>query len=213
MAFDLTGFLKFTRCAWFGTKGTNRRLTPKRVGRLLLVYSLYPLLELVTWLGLLIDDVLFAGYRRQEVEQPVFILGNPRSGTTFLHRLMARDERTFSYMATWEILFAPSITARKLCRAAMAVDLRLGGLLGKVLSAAEKGVQEGNVMHKIDLQGAEEDENVMLHTWSVIALWTWTAMLEGARSFTFYEEMTPPPKRKRTMTFYRRCVLLYPHLL
>jgi omega-hydroxy-beta-dihydromenaquinone-9 sulfotransferase len=42
----------------------------------------------------------FAGAR---VERPLFILGHWRSGTTYLHRLFAADER-FAYPNTWEAL-------------------------------------------------------------------------------------------------------------
>ena len=31
------------------------------------------------WLGLLLDEILFRGYRRVAVERPVFILGVPRT--------------------------------------------------------------------------------------------------------------------------------------
>jgi omega-hydroxy-beta-dihydromenaquinone-9 sulfotransferase len=37
------------------------------------------------------------------VERPLFILGHWRSGTTYLHRLFAADER-FAYPNTWEVL-------------------------------------------------------------------------------------------------------------
>jgi hypothetical protein len=40
----------------------------------------------------LLDLVLFPRYRRAKIEAPVFIIANPRSGTTFLHRIMCLDE-------------------------------------------------------------------------------------------------------------------------
>jgi hypothetical protein len=44
----------------------------------------------------LVDEVLYRGYRKVEVEAPVFIAGQPRSGTTFLHRTMSADENFIS---------------------------------------------------------------------------------------------------------------------
>jgi hypothetical protein len=35
-----------------------------------------------------LDRVFFRGYRKQPIDRPIFIVGNPRSGTTFLHRLL-----------------------------------------------------------------------------------------------------------------------------
>lgn len=59
-----------------------------------------------------LDRVFFPGYRNQPIDRPIFIVGNPRSGTTFLHRLLlgAGDTAAFEL---WEMLF-PAITARKL---------------------------------------------------------------------------------------------------
>ncbi|MGH3562828.1 MAG: hypothetical protein ACRDTN_13790, partial [Mycobacterium sp.] len=37
-----------------------------------------------TTLGL--DELVYPRYRKQALDRPVFIVGNPRSGTTFLHR-------------------------------------------------------------------------------------------------------------------------------
>ncbi len=39
-----------------------------------------------TTLGL--DNIFFRRYRKQPIDRPIFIIGNPRSGTTFLHRLL-----------------------------------------------------------------------------------------------------------------------------
>lgn len=41
--------------------------------------------------------------REQKVTAPVFIIGHPRSGTTFLHYLMSKDER-FAYCTTLQAL-------------------------------------------------------------------------------------------------------------
>lgn len=40
------------------------------------------------------DEMLFPGYRRQNVE-PLFLIGQPRSGTTLLHRTIAEDHQHF----------------------------------------------------------------------------------------------------------------------
>src|SRR5687767_9602780 len=42
----------------------------------------------------LIDEIFYADYRRQTIT-PVFIVGQPRCGTTLLHRTLARDRETF----------------------------------------------------------------------------------------------------------------------
>ncbi len=52
----------------------------------------FPLLSFF-WL---MDEVLFPGYRKIEVESPVFVVGQPRSGTTFLHRTLSADQTFIS---------------------------------------------------------------------------------------------------------------------
>lgn len=54
----------------------------------LLVQPLFTLL----WIG---DEVLWHGYRKARVAPPVFVMSQPRSGTTFLLRTLASDEQSF----------------------------------------------------------------------------------------------------------------------
>ena len=60
-----------------------------------------------------LDRILFPAYRKQPIDRPVFIVGNPRSGTTFLHRLLLGSGDDLAAFELWEMLF-PAITARKL---------------------------------------------------------------------------------------------------
>jgi hypothetical protein len=64
--------------------------------------------------SLLLDNIFFPRYRRVEVKNPVFIIGHPRSGTTFLHALLTQTEE-FAVFRNWEI-FHPSLTARALLK-------------------------------------------------------------------------------------------------
>jgi hypothetical protein len=212
-SFNLAKFLRFTRLLLLDTRKTNRRLTWKRVGWILVFYSLYPLLELVTWVGLGLDELSCGDYRQQEVRQPIFILGNPRSGTTFLHRLLARDRHTFVCMPTWEMLFAPSIVMRRACRWLASLDRRLGGRVHRLLAAGERYWQQKNYTHRQALMAPEEDENLLLHTWSGLNGWIFGAMLEEARPFVYYDQMVPRQERERAMAFYKRCLQrhLYVH--
>lgn len=67
--------------------------------------------KVISSLGLALDNLIFPGFRRCEIRKPIFILGNPRSGTTFLHRLLERSE-TLCAFQLWEMIF-PAITSRK----------------------------------------------------------------------------------------------------
>ncbi len=63
-----------------------------------------------TTLGL--DHVFYPGHRKHAIDRPIFIIGNPRSGTTFLHRLLL-GAGDMAALELWEMMF-PAITARKL---------------------------------------------------------------------------------------------------
>jgi hypothetical protein len=71
-----------------------------------------------------LDPIFFPVLPRTEVRSPVFVVGQARSGTTYLHRMVANDPR-FSYVLLWEMFF-PSLLEKRLPRAALCADQRLG---------------------------------------------------------------------------------------
>jgi hypothetical protein len=180
---------------------------------LLLSYPLYLLVELMTWLGFLMDEILFRDYHDVEIKGPVYIVGNPRSGTTFLQRLLARDERTFISMRTWEMLLAPSVTMRKVFWALSALDSRLGSPLARLLGILEEGWQEDNVVHRIALRAPEEDEYLLIHIFSTLKIWLYVAMLDEAERYTYFDSQMPEEDKERMMRFYTHCLQrhLYAH--
>jgi len=155
----------------FHTRGTHARLTPKRLCVLLIIAVLYSVMEITSWIGFFLDNILFPGFRWQAVRQPVFIIGVPRSGTTFLHRLLERDEDHFTSLKTWEILFAPSVTQKIFFKALGAFDSLCGGYLYRLLIATEKRLfKDLSSIHPASLFEAEEDAMILLHIFSLYLL-------------------------------------------
>jgi hypothetical protein len=213
VTFNIKHFVKFTWTALFRTRRTNFRLTPRRIDTLMGFYALFPLLELANWFGLLLDDMFFARHRQETIRQPVFIVGNPRSGTTFLHRLLARDRRNFVTMQFWEILLAPSVVQRKMVRALAALDRRMGSRLHNLLATWEKLWQEENSMHKVAFWAPEEDQYLFVHVWSTLAIHTFSSLLEGADPYICFDTEMARTQKQRMMAFYGRCIQrhLYAH--
>lgn len=203
--FDFAGLVRFAYKWLFRTPWTGRRLLV--AGAFFLVF---PLFELVIWIGLWWDEILFPGYRRRRVEAPVFIAGNPRSGTTFLHRLLSKDRR-FTTMKMWEILFAPSVFARKV----LGFLGRLDRLLGRPLTRSRKRVEdvwhEQNVMHKVSLTEPEEDDYLLLHAWSALTTGLSAGVISEALPYTYFDSRVPKPRRDRIMEFYRGCLKRHLH--
>lgn len=184
--------------------------TPRRTLVVTAFFAVFPLFETAVWMGLWWDEILFPGYRRRRVEAPVFIAGNPRSGTTFLHRLLARDRR-FVTMKMWEILLAPSVFARKIVGLFGAVDRLVGRPFTRGRERVEDVWHEQNVMHRVSLNEPEEDDYLLLHTWSALTTGLSSGVLCEALPYTFFDEALPRERRDRIMGFYRRCLQRHLH--
>jgi hypothetical protein len=174
---------------------------------ILLVFALvYPLLELGIWFGFLLDNLFFRDYQNYKIETPIFIIGNPRSGTTFLHRLLALDQDRFSTMAMWQILFAPSVSQRKMVSLLTSVDRRLGHPLKRLQLAIEERWQDENPMHAISFSAPEEDDYLLLHIWSALTTGLSAGLLEEAIPYTYFDSAVAESDRRRIMEFYHGCV-------
>ncbi|MBY6205001.1 sulfotransferase [Halomonas denitrificans] len=124
---------------------------------LVLAWPLFAGLQLLHAIGFLLDDVFFRGWRRVDVERPVFVVGPPRSGTTHLHHVLSADER-FTTFRTWECLFGLSVTARKLLRGAAAVDRAIGRPVGRLGGwIGRRWLADMDDVHPFALDAPEED--------------------------------------------------------
>lgn len=92
-----------------------------------------------------LDNVFFSRYRKQPIDRPIFIIGNPRSGTTFLHRLLLGAGGMAAF-ELWEMLF-PAITARKL----------LGRIVPRLDRLSPARYHPSDV-HDTSLRGIETDD-------------------------------------------------------
>jgi omega-hydroxy-beta-dihydromenaquinone-9 sulfotransferase len=207
VTYSLKGFLRITYMVFFKAKNTLARLTPKRLFVLFIFYSTYIVLELITWFSFFLDELLFPGYRKVTVKQPIFIIGNPRSGTTFLHRLLAQDELNFASINLWEILFAPSVTQRKFLRAVAALDRRMGNQLHRaVLWFDRRFVRSSNVMHRMSLLIPEEDEYFLIHQGATIIAGLFFGFPRAAYPFVFFDTRISRIEKRKVMRFYRHCL-------
>ena len=199
-------FLRFIGKSFLGSRGTNYRLTAKRLAVLLLALALYLPAEILIWSGLLLDELFYPGYRQTQIRQPVFIIGNPRSGTTFLQRLLARDNHNFSTMQTWEIFGAPSIASHKTLRLAARAARGFGVRISKLVRSLEETWQDNDPIHRLKLRLAEEVEYLFIHIFSTLKIWSYAAMVDEAEPYIYFDEMLPDIKKRRMMDFYQRCL-------
>ena len=74
----------------------------------LVTFTGFLLLHAMVSVGLLLDYVFYPSLRRTKIKSPIVIVGNPRSGTTFLHRFLVANELGAG-MRIWKMLY-PSPT-------------------------------------------------------------------------------------------------------
>ncbi len=192
---------------WPGRRRYARRLL---VGTALLA-TLVPL-QAIHWLCLALDEVLFPAYRRVRVRAPVFVLGTPRSGTTFLHRLLAHDP-VFTTFALWECVLAPSVLERRALGALARLDRRVGAPFGRAVARIERRVARAmDDLHPTALSAPEEDYLALAPSFECFLLaiafpegeWLW----RGARL-----DERPAAERAAFAARYRRVLQrhLYAH--
>ena len=164
------------------------------------------MVQALHWLGFLLDELLFRGYRSVPIESPVFISGIPRSGTTFVHRTLAQDRTQFTTVSSWEAALAPSITERKLVRALAWIDRKTGSLGHRTLHRLTARIAgDFNEVHELDPTGPEEDYLWLLPTGSCFILLMAFPFSTWLKRTALLQEM-PSAQREQLLEFYRRCI-------
>ena len=207
MRFNFRLFFRLLYWSLFKSKGTHGRLTPHRRKALLVWFTVIPIHNILTWIGFLLDEIFFRDYRKQEVKSPIFIIGNFRSGSTLLQRLMAKDHEHLTATKTWEIYGAPSITQRKILKAAARMDARLlGGRLRKILYRFEAKRLNSIQMHRVALHEVDEDEGILLHNWTCSFLIFIFPFLDALPNYFHFDTANSVKEKKLAMDFYYRMV-------
>lgn len=130
---------------------------------LVVVWIVFLGLQAINWICLALDHVVFPDFVNTKVEAPVFVVGLPRSGTTFLHRVLARDTQRFTSTALWELFLAPSILQKYLWHKFAALDACLGGPLAICVIRLDGLLNDSlNDVHPTSFFAAEEDYFALL---------------------------------------------------
>ena len=204
--FDFKLMVKMFYRSFCGKDRSRAPLTLKRMAVLAAFFPLFLLMEIINHLGFFVDRILFSDFRKIEVKAPLFIVGYPRSGTTFLHRLLGKDEEHVSHMKTWELFLAPSIIQKKVFTFMGKFDERLGSPMFKLTVAVEERLlKESRKFHKMGLFEAEEDEIILSHIFASAFL-SFVFPFEEMGDFLDFDRKVAPEKRKRVMSFYKECV-------
>jgi omega-hydroxy-beta-dihydromenaquinone-9 sulfotransferase len=203
MSFNFRLFWRTTYRSLFASENTPARLTRKRIIFLLLFYTVWPIGQLIHWLCFFLDDIFFPGHKTQLIEKPLFILGNLRSGSTFLHRLLSRDTETFTSLTTWDIYLTPSVTQKKITQFFSRLDKKLGGHVHRLLYEFDRRTLGQFKIHRISFFQPEEDENILLHIWDSFWVSFLFPFMDELPNYQHFDEALSPEHKRRIMTFYK----------
>lgn len=205
MRFNLKLYLKTIYYSYFKSEGTPGRLSPKRLAFISFIFLFYPLWQLSIRTAYLIDNIFYPDHLKQEVTEPVFIVGNFRSGSTFLHRLLTKDEKSTSF-SSWEIYLAPSVVGRFFFRWLMKINYSIGNPAKRIIDIFNQIVEKEADMHAIGLNEAEEDGHVLFHIWSSFDILAFFPFPELIRDYIYYDDLIPEEEKERDMRYYSEIV-------
>jgi omega-hydroxy-beta-dihydromenaquinone-9 sulfotransferase len=203
MTYNFRLLWRTTYRSFFATRNTPARLTHKRILFLLMFYTIWPIGSLIHWLCLFLDDIFFPGHKTQIIEKPLFIIGNLRSGSTFLHRLLSRDTEAFTSLTTWDIYLTPSVTQKKITKFFSKIDNTLGGHVHRLLHAFDERTLGKLKIHRISFFQPEEDENILLHIWDSFWVSFMFPFMDEMPNYQHFDEALPPERKRRIMKFYK----------
>lgn len=136
----------------------------------LLLFLLVPVTVSIAVLRAL-DHVFFPGFRNVRIEAPIFVVANPRSGTTLLHRLLSLDNERFTSLRLWQTI-VPTVTGYRLVAVLARIDGWLGRPVGRLLRWIERRALGGwDGVHNTGLDAYEEEECYFFYMWASPAVW------------------------------------------
>ncbi len=199
--------LKLIFNAFSFQKNSLRRPTLKRI---LVVFIIVPLMILhvgLTHLFLFLDTIIFPKFRSKRVGEPVFIVGVPRSGTSFLLNLIANNKANFTSFKLWELVFAPSIIQKKFWLGFRGFLIKIGFPFHKVLGFIDRlFFKKMKGIHDLGLQAFEEDEMVYLYLFKSVYLMYIFPELEAIHQFVYPDNSDNLESRIKQQRFYKSLI-------
>ncbi|MEE4116720.1 MAG: sulfotransferase [Marinilabiliaceae bacterium] len=187
--------------------GSLRFISPRRIIAVLISYPLFALLFISNHFFLLLDEIFFFPYRKLQVKKAVFIIGVPRSATTFLFKVLLEDRINFHGFKMWELVFAPSIIQKYFFLGLIWLDRKCGCFLLRLSRFLDKIIfGDFRNIHEMGLSKPEEDEVLFLYNFSSLYLYYFFPGLKILDKFLYHDTQVPEKVKKRNINFYFRCI-------
>ncbi|MDH4092094.1 MAG: sulfotransferase [Cyclobacteriaceae bacterium] len=180
-----------------------RFLSLNRIIFLFLVFPFMAALILANWVFLWLDDVFFPAYRKLNVERNIFVIGLPRSGTTYLLDLICSDPEKFTAFSLGELVFAPSIIQKYFFRKLLAFDRIAGNPSRQTLVYLEKSLfRKIRGIHSPSFFAIEEDEYIFIYLFRSVYLHFLFPELDDQHNLLVRDRLCNTRSGERMMRFY-----------
>jgi omega-hydroxy-beta-dihydromenaquinone-9 sulfotransferase len=157
---------------------------------------LLPFFFVFTPFTLFLDRIFFPDCFKLPVKAPIFIIGNPRSGTTFLHNLLT-ETGEFVAFETWQIFF-PALTARVLVKP----------VIDYLIKNDRSAIIPEKSGHGVYLNKVEHDEFLFIHkldTQFILSLSPLGFDDYEYSELRFYDQQ-PKSRRQSSVRFFKNCL-------
>lgn len=179
-----------------------KHFSVKRFLATLLFLLAFGIINTLLFLFRLLDEILFFGYRKTDISRPVFIVSNPRSGTTYMHRLLCLDEERYVYMLLYHTIIS-SITFYKLINGISWLDKRIGRPFRRLFDWIDSWFFKGwQNIHPTGFNQSEEDEGIYVFPLLTIAICLICPYMQEFKYLTLVDTM-PDKQRQRIRNYYR----------
>ena len=153
----------------------------------------------------LLDEVFFGRYRSVKITQPVFIIANPRSGTTYLHRLISMDGERFTYTKFAHTFFM-TVSFTRIANGVKWIDRHTGNRIRKILDRLDETFWGGwDNIHAMGFNKAEEDELPFAQALMSTGIFLPFPYFDRIHGNKFLDR-EPADVRNGMMDFYESCV-------
>ena len=188
--------------AFSSQKNSLRRPTLKRILIVLVVVPSMFIHVFITRFFLWLDTIFYADFNKTKINKVVFIVGVPRSGTSFLLNLLANNQQEFTAFRLWELVFAPSIIQKKfwLFIGNSFPTQSIQNFIENLFFKRMKGI------HDLGLASYEEDELIYLYLFKSVYLMFIFPELEDIHKLVFPDNKKNLEQRIKQQQFYKSLV-------
>lgn len=203
------GLILLIKFFWYTISPFNDKDFHYRVKNILLILCfifLFGALQIFNRFFLILDNLFFPKFKNIKIDNPFFILGIPRSGTTFLHKILSYDKKNFTTCSLQEMIFAPSIIQKLTFKTLLRLDIIIGSPIQKIIKFFENFIFKNiNDAHESSLESPEEDFLLLL-PYSACFLLIFLFPFKEIWNFAFFNKSIGVQSRKEILKLYKRMI-------